>query len=273
MNRSSWKAPARAARRSSPTIDRIASKATVLRQLRHDPVIIYSMGKAGTSTLTSSIAAATSRHVIKVHAVSPAGIEERRSTHGPRPRLLWTGEVLRHDFHRRRARTVVTCVRDPIARAISAYFYSGRTDTSIDTVSYYVEKLSQRDWFDDEMLATTGLDVYAKTFDHDRGYEVYEHENLRVLLLRVEDIRRVGPTALREHLGLARPPLIVTQNVGEDQGQGDVYTAFKRTVALPQNLVSMVYATRLARHFYSPDELAALTERWTTAKDQRSTER
>jgi hypothetical protein len=258
------KAPARGLRRRSVAVDRIASKAELAVMLRtQDPVLIYSMGKAGTSTLTATLEQATDRPIIKVHAISPEGIAERRPTHGERPRILWTGEQLRRSFRRSRPWTVISCVREPVARAVSAYFYSGRTDPSPAAVGAFVEELAAHDWFDAEMATTIGLDVYAEPFDPAQGWAVYRHEQFRVLLLRTEDLRRVGPAALQEHLGLAAPPPIVDRNLGVDQELGRAYRAFTDTACLSRALVEAVYRIELAQHFYSPAERDAFARRWT----------
>jgi len=273
-----WKAPARSLRRASTVVDKVASQVELARLIRtRDPILIYSMGKAGTSAMTASVKAVTGRPVVKVHAISRSGVEQRRlSSGGGRPRILWAGNHLRREFRLdpRHRWTVICGVREPIARGVSAYFYRPRPATTVRThgdrdvdasaraVGQYVAGLAGHDWFEEELRSMTGIDVYAKPFEPGRGFATYEAGRFRVLVVRSEDLRRVGPAALAAHLGLADPVPILDRNLGEDHLAGDAYTLFKRTVRFPRPLVESAYDTRLARHFYDAAEIEGFIRRW-----------
>ncbi|MGQ0833183.1 MAG: putative capsular polysaccharide synthesis family protein [Microthrixaceae bacterium] len=257
--------PLRSLRHRSAAVDRFVTRARLEIELRRcDPVVVYAMGNTGTTSIASSIETATARPVVKVHVVSRAGIDRARPSHGRHAPMLWRGEHLRSAFRRGRDWTLVCSVRDPVARAVSVYFSDGlsRLDPSSAGVARHVEELTARDWFDDDLKATTGIDVYASPFDPAAGCATYHHGHFRVLLLRLEDLRRVGPAALAAHLGATEPIPIVHRNEGARKGSGAAYEAFRSSAKLPRELVEAAYRTRPARHFYSGDELAAMTERW-----------
>jgi hypothetical protein len=82
-----------------------------------------------------------------------------------------------------------------------------------------------------------------------------------VLLLRVEDLARVGETVLRSFLGL--PDLhLERRNVGKRKYYAASYGEVTRSLRLPEPLLDQIYGSRLARHFYSDQEIAAFRERW-----------
>ena len=123
-----------------------------------------------------------------------------------------------------------------------------------------------RDWFDDELRAVTGIDVYSSPFPHHEGAGAYEHGRFRALVLRAEDLDDAGPRAIAAFLGLASPLAIERRNEGT---AGDPTSAYRRFVdrpRLPDDLVESVYATRLARHFYRDDERDLLRQHWTGAR-------
>ncbi len=275
------KEPARWLRRRSVSVDRAATIVETARQLAtQDPVLIYSIGKVGTTALTASIEAATGRPVVKAHGLTREGIRvrlERELQITPRPRGIWANQWLRQDLRLRRWHPwdVITGVRDPIAIAASAHFYSLRVRNAanlavpvnhdlavhVRAVAEILERLIQEDWFREELQPVTGIDVYASPFPADIGHREFVKGRFRVLLIRQEDIRRTGGVALGAFLGLEGPCTILDRNTGA----GDpLYERFRADARLPQELVTRTYETALARHFYRSDEREAMRRRWSS---------
>ncbi len=276
------KEPARIARRKIVAVDYAATMVeTAVHLVRTDPVLIFSIGKVGTTALTASIEAATGRPVIKAHGLTSEGLKtrlDREKLITPRPRGIWANQWLRQDLRLRpKHRWQVICgVRDPIALAASAHFYNRRVvgetepghpdeaDLVDDAagVADIVEHFSRsEDWFRDELEPITGIDVYAEPFPHDTGYAEYRSGRFHVLLIRQEDIRRVGGDALGGFLGLGGPCPILSRNSGD---QDPRYGRFLDEWNAPSRLVDEAYGTRSARHFYSDSERKAMAEKWTT---------
>lgn len=276
------KEPARIARRRSVVVDRAATvveHAVVL--WRRDPILIFSIGKVGTTALSASIEQATGRPVVKAHGLTRSGLRERLERElliTKRPRGLWENAWLRRDLvlRPRRPWQVISGIRDPIALAASAHFYNVRvrsssdggagraTDMSMADHAREVEAIARRlthdeDWFRDEMEPVTGIDVYAEPFPHEAGYARFRRGRFDVLLLRQEDLRAVAPEALAEFFGLPRPVEILTRN----HGDGDqTYSEFLSHWRFSQEFVDSIYATPVVRHFYSDTERQAMKERW-----------
>jgi Putative capsular polysaccharide synthesis protein len=283
----------RRVRRRSVIVDKTMTWAETAHVLvRRDPILIYSMGKTGTTSLAETLEAATSRPVVKAHALSPRGQarrleKSRRLEIVDRPRFLWAAQWIRHDLRLRgRHRWDIICgVRDPVALAVSDHFYGLRLQAEIgvqterhhDDVDRHAEAVAagidalfhQEDWFADELLAVTGIDVYATPFPHEQGYRIYEQGRFRVLLTRFEDLPEVGPGALQEFFGLSEPVPIPARNVGltdgETVGDESLYRRFVTDGALSADVLAAAYDTRLARHLYSDVERAAFASRWSGA--------
>ena len=264
------------------------------RQVGPQPLVVYSMPKVGSTTLLQA-ARAGGRRAIPAHRLSPKGRAAeaaQTAVHAPKRRStkLWRagyGGVWRSDYIAQRlARSpkagtrweVITGVRDPVARSISGFFHaSERTDTvdpnaPADRVD--LDELRTRwidaywrghshDWFAEELEPTTGIDVFSSPFTPADGYADYENAKFRVLLVRNEDIDRVGARALAEFL---RSPAVdlPRHNRATDKAYGDVYRRFAAEVTVPDDILDHAYGTRVAQHFYTDAEREACRRRWST---------
>jgi hypothetical protein len=257
--------------------------ASIWRRTRGaNPVLVYSLGKVGTTSLVDTIERCSGRPAIQCHRVTRA---EVRSTRGyvprrrGRPLVAWRGEYVRHlvrlkPWHKW---DVVCGVRDPVARSVSAIFQMGdefgffedaEGDRGLDAIaarvtSLHAENRAGLDWFSTGLQAVTGVDVYGVPFDHDAGWQIYESGRFRVLLIRFEDLARVAPTALARFLRLRDLPSLPTKNVGSDKPYADLYRRFLAADALPGSVLDEAYSCQLATHFYTPAERAAFRDRWT----------
>jgi hypothetical protein len=171
---------------------------------------------------------------------------------------------------------VITGVRDPLARAVSHFFQLGEelkflpSDGSLDKMD--VSCLAKRfedfwrftssDWFSEEFMPATGIDVYSESFDPQKGYRIYERKRFRMLLLRFEDLHRVGSCALSEFFGQTFELTLPMVNASQHKGYAKLYRRFIKEAELPSWLVSEAYNSPQAQHFYSREELDQRYSQW-----------
>jgi len=274
----------RPVRRASATVDRAMTHAETRRVLGHDPIIVFSMGKTGTTSLTRAIKAASGRPVLKAHALSDAGIAARMAKADrlgvmPRPRFLWAGEEIGRALQAGGTWDLLCGVRDPVALAVSDHFYGLQRQREVGREPWVddgdlaghtaaiAENLEANfieiDWFERELRATTGIDVYLEPFATSAGYQSYTHNGHRALVLRAEDLPRVGGSAVGTFLGLDEPLPIPRRNEGTSGEPTSAYGQFLERGALPVELIERAYDTPMARHFYPDDERRAFLARWT----------
>ncbi len=91
-----------------------------------------------------------------------------------------------------------------------------------------------------------------------------------VLVIRLEDLDRIGGLALQEFLGLDNIELINT-NIGEEKEYADLYRLFKRK-PLPDDYLQEIYNTRYARTFYTETEIAKFLVKWQKTREHESLE-
>lgn len=139
---------------------------------------------------------------------------------------------------------VISLVREPVKRNISAYFQNFYHDHKV-SMDEFMEQYPHRvplDWFDNEFKRWWGVDVYAEPFP-ERGWNVYDG---RLLVMRTKDIDRVWPDAFRELTGRQAPPLR-----RENVRKVDEYKRFLREETIPEGYIEMMHNSKYYRHFYA----------------------
>jgi hypothetical protein len=176
-------------------------------------------------------------------------------------------------FSRSTTWDLISVVRDPIARAVSAYFYARRlspTHTQVTSsditmhvpaIETMIRKLAfERDWFIEELRIATAIDVYEERFPTDTGWAVYCNDRFRTLVLRTEDLQRTAPAATARFFGLQEPIALPVLNSGI--GRDSEYERFLRDGRFASRLVTAVYETRMMQHFYDDRERDEFRRRW-----------
>ena len=261
-----------------------------LRGIEHrNPILVYQMGKVGSSTVVQVLESlrlpspVLHLHTLQRHKLAQAISRQRESV---RPRLhehlLISGLLIpRLPFPCR----VITLTREPIARVISFVFEDRwkkmpdalRRDGTIDVARarHVIEELLRADnghadptyWFEEELQAVFGMDVFSRPFDRERGYVQLERDEISLLVLRLEDLDRVLAPALAHFLDVPAEKIRPSSaNVGARKGYGATLKEVKATLQLPGELLDRIYGTRYAQHFYAK-EAALLRSKWTRHKE------
>lgn len=243
------------------------------------PIVIYQMGKVGSSSVYQSLLATTQQPVYQVHFLLPDAtrsvIKMYRDKQQPVPFHVYEGQQLYQHIVRRGYPTkYITLVREPIGRTLSDFFenyalLTGKpfadAEHSVAETIDLVQKYSHPDyalrWFDDEFYPALGIDIYAHAFSHERGYLRLQHEHMDLLVLRIEDDDAVLEQAITSFLGLEGFELSAA-NVGAKKAYSDMYQQVKQTMRLSPAFVDVQLNSRYAKHFYTSDERTVIRERW-----------
>jgi hypothetical protein len=174
---------------------------------------------------------------------------------------------------------VISATREPVSQRLSGTFFSARENREpMDAESALARLMEQRPleagwlsgarwweldrWFDRNVKAKLGIDVFAEPFDQARGWQIYEGEDARLLLIRQESFASL-PEAASAFFGLRAPPAAIPHaNAGEGHAYRGSYRDARERVRIPAALLDTVYSARYARHFYSDTELQAFRRRW-----------
>lgn len=277
------------------------SKAYYRRRLRQrisksrGEIVVYQMGKVGSSSMTASFAAMSSPWFTHhVHHLTDQGAKKLeaflRESFGrplvaPRQRASLFRQLVSVEYLRKRLGSdwpwkVVTLVRDPVARNLSGFFEvldlemnygleSRLLELERDEVVRELCELFVREYpshdlpmtFFDEVKDVLGVDVYDTPFPMERGYQIYRKGSVEVLLLKLERLEDCVEEAVDQFLGIDGFR-IVRSNIGAQKGYAATYQDLLRSIRLPDSYLDKLYGSRYARHFYGPEEIERFAARW-----------
>lgn len=257
---------------------------------REPPVVVFSMGKTGSTALARAVQDATGDRVFQVFRLQAERLQQAERRYRVNNRAakragrnrgelpfrgalhLWESEyLLTHPPSPGAPWTVITTVREPIAQAVSAFFHGGlqrgaldETSTTESLTAALIEERWVRAplrWFDREFAPALGIDVFEHEFDTDAGSSVIETPAARVLLLRQENLTS-APAVLGRFLGRRDPVAVPLRNEAGTKGYAAAYRSFLGSVRLPASVLEEAYGSRYARHFYADTDLVRLRRRW-----------
>jgi hypothetical protein len=251
-------------RRASGLKRTIRANSKIRRRLdTAPPLLIYQMGKVGSSSLEASLAPTWRGLTIKTHSV----IKDKGNREDVRlvyERVIRKGGAI----------FIISLVREPIERNISAFFENFERETgvkysdstfSIDELIHIFLQNYNHDiplrWFDQNLKPLFDIDVYNYEFPSN-GVQIIDDNNTKLLLMRCEVPNCVKESAVRDFLNIPSFSLLGS-NVGSQKEYAEAYRKFKEAFIPPDWYVRRMYESRFFNHFYSEMQKNRWIERWT----------
>jgi hypothetical protein len=241
------------------------------------PVVVYQMGKVGSTSISRSIAEHGVRPVDQVHRINPEHVEaikDLRADRGldPLQPMDERGLRLYHEIVRPgRPAQFISLVREPVSRNVSAYFQNhvglqGWSSKSLgDLRDRFLNDYSHEvpmTWFEHEPKAMLDIDVYAVEFPSRDGFVRIEHGPFELLVLQTELPDNRKETIIQDFLGIDDFH-IRRRNVGRAKSYAEAYNAFKKQIRLPRDYLDRMLQSRYAQHFYDQQTIDSVYRRWT----------
>ncbi len=254
-------------------------------------IIVFQPGKVGSMSVQYSLEKAYEQMRVPiiihhVHALNHLDEREeyvRKTRKNPADsvRLIQEWRELRKEIDSlpQKKWNVINLVRDPVAIKVSALFqlldqhipdWKDRKTRGELSISELEELFFSKQefsffgldhWYDNQIKALWGVDIFSEPFPHERGYQIYETANINLMIIRLEDLNRVAEKAFDEFLGIKNFE-IVNVNIGDEKPYAELYNEFKKR-PLPEDYVDKGYQTRFAKYFYSFNEITQFRKRWT----------
>lgn len=230
-----------------------------------DRVLIYQMGKVGSTALQEAIPGALHLHSLYGNDVCPPRYGRMVASPLSKTGRGTSRAIRRLALARRPEVRIITFVRDPLERNISMFFQNLAHWLALDDVRHVrdtrvewnalIADAFERsfnheyalDWFDRELKRLTGIDVFARPFDGDQAAAVFERGRYQVLLVRYERLQE-ATAQIADFVGADIE--LGRINRGERKWYGALYAEFKRDYQAPPELMQRLYGNRYARHFY-----------------------
>ncbi|MEO1241221.1 MAG: putative capsular polysaccharide synthesis family protein [Pseudomonadota bacterium] len=235
-----------------------------------DHVIVYQPGKVGSSAIMFAVqrAGITVSHVHMLNENRLRGLEERCMANGEAspPHVSEARSIRKNYIDAKKRLCVVSAVRDPVARNLSAFFeniesfcpdwlrLSKRNPDEV--VTRFLENYPHHvitDWFDEEFKDALDIDVYKHPFSHQQGYGRYSSDIADAIVLRAEDENSKKSAALSNFLK-ADEIILKRENKGLKRHWGDAYRKIKKTIKFPVAYLDQMYDSKMAKYFYTGQE-------------------
>lgn len=280
----------------------------LMEQMIADSTIVYSPPKVGGQTIAATLwAHPTIPQPKHIHFLSPKGlafmerlIEQSRSHPNQH---MWQTLMLHSRWVRvllaanRMLRAgglssivpkpiLIAGVREPMGQYLSMVFQAwwmyADTPAALNAESIRAQMINDpwrqqcNNWFKDDLEATTGLDVFAKPFPTEQGWDIYENDVARVLIIRQENLNSL-PQALGALYGIDPATIqLENRNRAEEKEYATEYAAVKKAWRPSEKDLEEVYSPPYVHHFYTLQEVKAFQERWRNragkASEQSSSE-
>ncbi len=251
-------------------------------------ILIYQMGSVGSNTVYYTLKKYLSGLPIHhVHQLSREGLKRKE--------LLFDRQAVRKrndlDYYARLSSAVaeykndlqwriITLVRDPVVSQIRGYFENlqrvfpeylddegnvRQTEVmdflELNFHKFDIDRNYYCTWFDEEPRQVFGINVYDHPYDHQRGYTIIKKDNLRLLVIRTEDLNGHLGSALEEFLDLDEVR-VVNKNVGIQKYFSQAYAYAKQNLVIPEQVLDVVYNSPHVQHFYTPEDIARFRDQW-----------
>ena len=250
------------------------------------PLLIWQMGKVGSSTVYNSL----HRHmrssaIFHVHLLSERMLEKgevyQRSIFQGNKAYLQNHclrEMMLESMGSGKKWKIISLVREPVGRNLSSFFQnldlffprgslqsSNLENLPIDSLikAFFGDFDHERphEWFDQEIKGLLGLDVFSEEFPKSKGYKIYAGKNFDFLLLRMEDLDRTAHEAFTTFLELPEFKLY-NKNVGSGKAYAKKYEELKKHIVFPKEYLDHCYESDYTRHFYTPEEIKRYRKKW-----------
>jgi len=229
-------------------------------------VIVYTMGKVGSSTLVSSIQSCFGGR--------PTTEEQMRnakffSAHTPdlgiidglvRPHKLRSipkakAERLKWIIDNKPPIKLITAVRNPVERMISGVFHHWKMyqkmfvgHPPVKVMEDFHNSEWSLNWLDTHLLRDFGIDAYSLPFDFDRRCSIISAGNVEAMILRLEDVKH-WRGMIKNFLEVDSIGSIYQKNRGPE-----ALYKYRAELTLSQVFMRKMLNSKLAKHFYTENE-------------------
>ncbi len=249
-----------------------------LQRINKTTTLIYTMGKVGSTELYNTID--NSHQIHNLDSEAPAKNFSARFTPSLRRyiiesvrwkllnrKLLKSLSEAKRDKH---SVKIITMVRDPVARNLSAFFQNldqsqvtAKTSITSDFFAY-TNHLLPLTWFDVEFKKHLDIDIYRHPFDSTRGWERIRENGYDILILQLESLAH-NVEIISDFIGSASYSLSQqkgTYNTGKTKWYAELYSSAKDHISFSEEYINLMYSSKFAKHFYSTHQLETFRQHW-----------
>ena len=238
-------------------------------RFRRMPVIIHSMGKVGSSTVFESLKKEIPfNRLFQVHFLNEENLEKIKDEY---TKIQSYRALKALKGNRSRKVKIITLLRDPVARDISALSQNYNLIFGIEDVSKLSKQmclqwLQKQDhnyphrWFEIEFSEFWGIKIFDLPFDRHKHYEIYSWGEIDLLIFKMEHLNEVFEEGIKRFLNID-----VTQkkeNLSSQKKGSKLFQELRSEYVVPASQREKILKNGFMSHFYSDSEIESFIERW-----------
>ena len=246
------------------------------------PILIYQVGKVGSSTIYKSI----KKHVkdvpiYQIHNITLADeILEDEKQKGFKDGLhhLEIGSNLKQIIHKNPEIKwrIITGVREPVQRWISDIFqninerYSEflnskgeiKTKDLFKFIQNTIHSEPMQFWFDKELKQTFGIDIYKYSFNKNAGYSIIKEGNVDILVYQLEKLEKNFSKMCADFFNQQNFELL-NDNVAKDKKYSKNYNEVINEIKFEESFLrNFYYESSICNHFYDQEDIERFILKW-----------
>lgn len=250
---------------------------------KHNEILlIYSIGKVGSSTLYNSFIKA--KHIFSpvfhIHSLNPKRLEEqkeyyRNSVRKSVPFHLLQSTVITEELSNYQGRLkVFTLIREPIGRELSSVYQDSFNFTKTKEISKsliikivnekfasLIEILPEHEWFERELKTVLGINIYEFDFNVEQGYLIFKNKKLDFVLVRLENLNESYSEWMNQLFIEGDKIKLITVNESKDKFYDDNYQLIKKDVVITNKDFNKIINSDFIQKFY-PDFIHEIKNKW-----------
>jgi hypothetical protein len=249
-----------------------------LLRLNKDSVVIYQMGKVGSSSIEKTLKE-KGIHVLHLHKIYYSDIYFYDLTIVDRFKKFRATILffIMNIIFKRCSCKVITIVRDPMERTLSQMFhhidlliYSRSRKNSRKEVNandlfkeiFYndINTCYAQQWMTSEFNPSMGINYLNCDFDQKKGFGLAESKNKKVLFLRFEDLNSFD-SIIGEFCGV-KDFKLKSANRSSNKWYSDLYKSFENQMLIDKDVFDSMYKNSFYNKFYGDESLEAKSKRW-----------
>ncbi len=256
-------------------------------------ILVHQMGKVGPSSVVKSLRDLTSDiSVYHTHFLNYQRLNKQLQAYRQKGKKLPGHLKQSQGLHKLIADRknninwkVITLVREPISRNISAFFqnldgfipgclqqYRSGSISIEEIIDVFLVKYPHElplNWLDWEIKSVFDIDVFSVDFPKSDGFFIFRHENVELLLLRLENLGESSHKAFADFLEV-ESFVIKKNNLAQNKEYFEVYGKVRQSIVFPQEYIDKMYASKYVQHFYSKDEIDRFRAKWLRLHSEQS---
>lgn len=231
--------------------DAIAYNDLLERSKRQTPVFVYQMGKVGSTSIYESLKQRYGGNVLHAH------------TFGPFHSSAEVRALFRYHHAEQAPIKIITLVREPVTRNLSAFFQNFRRDTGQSVENCQLDAFELKKtfmnsypheiplvWFDNNLLKHFQIDVYETPFP-ECGYVEINQSQTEVLVMRHDLPDETKKDLIGKFVGL-KDFVIEHHNIGAEKQYAHLYAKLQQA-KLPLEHLYYLASSKYMHHFFHND--------------------